>query len=202
MEPIVGLYRDKDEHDLFVSMYEAAREGNLESLPYVLSPSALVQQILSILFEKRQVPKEEMLRLLSPLGMPTSEIDAILSNLRSRQLVLEARPGVYCPSQELMDLAEKGEVHSNIANLRETAIVDYSSGKEIGKAYVEPTKGNKFVFAGKTWVVVSADGTRIRAKPSEGSAPTPGFSYHSDTGKFCYLVPDNIMEKYESLRMS
>jgi len=201
-----GLYRDKNEHNLFVSMYEAAREGNLESLPYVLSPSALVQQILSILFEKRQVPKEEMLRLLSPLGMPTSEIDAMLSNLRSRQLVLEARPGVYCPSQELMDLAEKGEVHSNIANLRETAIVDYSSGKEIGKAYVEPTKGSKFVFAGKTWVVVSADGTKIRAKPSEGSAPPPSFSYHfdsyhSDTGKFSCLVPDNIVEKYDSMRM-
>ena len=114
----------------------------------------------------------------------------ILVHLR-RQGWLEQRTGRWFASTQLMDLGEKGRIHSNIPDSRVHQVVDADSGRIIGR--VAGVFDNVFVLAQQPWQVVSVSGDVIRVRRFKGRASAPLFQPIQEHLKFNLITNGNAI---------
>lgn len=184
----------EEEEFLLEAMFETAATGALPAESYEPDLSVAVQQTFSHLYQHPEgVPETELLELISPL-CAEDEARLILGHLRQRGW-LERRTGHWFASTKLMDIGEKGHIHSNIPDSRTYRVIDVDSGREIGT--IAGVFDEVFVLAQRTWRVVSVVGDIIKARRFKGKASAPLFQRHKNVGAFYYLLPSELKGRRE-----
>lgn len=195
-----GLYRG-EEREMFETMFEKAKRGDLEKNNYVPSASVLVQQIFSMLYEKRHqgLAKQSMLQILKHLNIDSKDLDEILSKLQQSGYVILENSQCF-PSTKLLDLGERGLIHSNIPDEKEVEVIDVSTGRPIGKVCYEPTVSSIIALNGKIWKVEKLLNGKIYVSKSSGSQEGQScFSRRQSQGKFFMLLPESVKKKFSTL---
>lgn len=192
----MAIATSEEERALLEAMFETAATGALSVESYEPDLSVAVQQTFSCLYQHPEgVLEIELLELLSFL-CSEDEAKLILGDLRQNAWI-EWRNGHWFASTRLMDMGEKGRIHSNIPDSQTYRVIDIDSGKEIGS--IAGVFDSVFVLAQRTWQVVSVVGTIIKARRFKGKASAPLFRRHKNVGAFYYLLPSNLKggrEKY------
>ena len=116
----------------------------------------------------------------------------ILSHLWQKSWI-EQRTGHWFASTRVMDLGERGQIHSNIPDTKAFRVVDVDSGKEIGT--IAGVFDDVFVLARQTWKVISVRSDFIRVRRFKGSASSPFFRRHRERGAFYYLLPTELKDE-------
>lgn len=186
---VAAVATSEEEKSLLEAMFETARTGALPGEFYEPDLSVAVQQTFSYLYQHPQgSPEAELIELLSPL-CSEGEVRLILGHLRQGGW-LEWRTGHWFASTKLMDIGEKGRIHSNIPDSRTYRVIDVNSGKEIGT--IAGVFDEVFILAQRTWRVVSVAGDIIKARRFKGKALAPLFQRHKNVGAFYYLLSPEL----------
>ena len=104
---------------------------------------------------------------------------------------LTRRQGRLCATQKVMDLGEKGMIHSNIPDSREWRVVDAQSGAALGTLLVAAGPGDRLFFAGRAFVVEAQGKGALRVRAVTGEARAPTFSSR-DRGAFSRYLPVDL----------
>lgn len=186
---VAAVATSDDEKSLLEAMFRTASTGELPVQQYEPDVSVAVQQIFSSLFQHPSgLPETGLVELLSPI-CTEHEARLIVGHLRSEGW-LEWRTGHWFASTRVMDLGEKGLIHSNIPDGQRYKVVDVDSGREIGT--IAGVFDRVFTLGQRTWQVVAVAGTIIRARRFHGQAPAPLFQRSRDTGAFHHLLPPEL----------
>jgi ATP-dependent Lhr-like helicase len=170
-------------------MFKVAASGALLEEPYMPDLSVVVQQTFSYLYQNPQgVSENSLLQLLSPL---CSELEAklILGHLRKREW-LEYWRRKWFASTKLMDLGEKGRIHSNIPDSKTYRVIDIESGKEIGT--IAGILDEVFALAGRVWKVISVKDKIVQVRRFKGKASAALFQRRKGIGAFYWLLPPEL----------
>jgi len=183
------IIKSDEEKLLMDTMFKVAASGAIPEEPYEAELSVAVQQVFSFLYQNPQGISETLIwELLSPL-CSEDEAKLILGHLRRNEWI-ERRAGQWFASIKLMDLGEKGRIHSNIPDLQTYRVIDVDSGKEIGT--IAGIFDEVFVLAGRMWRVVSVENDVIKARRFTGKALAPLFQRCISGGAFYYLLPPEL----------
>ena len=112
-----------------------------------------------------------------------------MSHLKKLQYV-EQRQGKWYASTKVMDMGERGAIHSNIPDARDYKVIDATTGTVLGDistAIVEDV----FRIAGKAWKVAKIEGSRIYVNPAKGGQAAQ-FGGSSSKGAFSRLLPQEL----------
>ncbi|MDI3476696.1 MAG: ATP-dependent helicase Lhr and Lhr-like helicase [Thermoanaerobacterium sp.] len=191
---VVMVVRSDEEKFLMEAMLEVAISGELLIEYYKPDKSVAVQQIFSYLYQHPEgVTESSLLHMLSAL-CSEFEIKSILAHLRIKGWITYQSLKWY-PSEKLMDLGEKGHIHSNIPDETIYRVVDIGSSKEIGT--IAGVFDEVFVLAGRIWQVVSTKGSIIKVRRFNGKASSALFKRHRNVGAFYHLLPPEIRNSEE-----
>jgi len=189
-----AIVKSDEDKLLLEAMFKTAATGMLPMQPYEADLSVVIQQTFSYLYQHPEgVSETELLELASLLCLE-SEAKAILGHLHHKGWA-EWRAGRWFASTRLMDIGEKGRIHSNIPDSETYRVVDVDSGKEVGK--IVGVFDGVFVLAGRTWRVISVVGDTIKARRFKWKAAAPLFQRHHNVGGFYYLLPPDLKSSRE-----
>ncbi|HXG41125.1 MAG TPA: DEAD/DEAH box helicase [Dehalococcoidia bacterium] len=184
-----GVYRDHQEEAQLREMFELARVGAIDDSPYQPDLSVAVQQIFSSLYQHRTgLPTDFFCRLLEGFCLP-EEVELILAHLAEGGYI-EARQGRWFAAPMVLDMGDRGLIHSNIRTERDYKVVDASTGRVLGEVSMVLIEG-VFRLAGRAWRVLRVDKRRIYVVPAEGGQP-PEFLGGSSKGAFSHLLPPEL----------
>jgi ATP-dependent Lhr-like helicase len=193
----IAVATTEEERIVLEAMFETAATGALPVESYEPDLSVAVQQTFSYLYQHGEGASEtELLGLLSFL-CSENEAKLILRHLRQGGWV-EWRTGHWFASTRLMDMGEKGRIHSNIPDSQTYRVIDINSGKEIGS--IAGVFDGVFVLAQRAWQVVSVAGAIIKARRFKGKASAPLFRRHKNEGAFYYLLPPDLKRERDVMR--
>jgi len=179
---VVGSLAEKQ---VVETMLKIAQSGALPKSPYSPDKSVAAQQMLSITCEKPDgILTEEFEGLLAPL-CTTEETKTILWQLNKLGWI-ELQRAKYFPTTKLMDLCEKGALHSNIPDSTSYQIAD-EYGKPIGT--ISGQFDEVFAMGGNAWKVVAVQGSKVIVRPNAGPGSTSHFVSYQTSGAFNYLLP-------------
>jgi ATP-dependent Lhr-like helicase len=190
----LGYCETEEEKACFKLYANMARQGEFEPIEYEPDPSVAVQQIFSYLFSHtRGEEKAHLESLLSPL-VDKYQVDSIMSHLTELGYINQKRDRFYA-TEKLMDLGEKGVIHSNIPTLREYRVIDKNSGRQIGEIGLQAVPGNIFVLGGRVWETLSIKGLNLYARTIAKKPQFKHFRKKSPAGAFSRLLPELLKEE-------
>ncbi len=184
-----GVYRDLQERSCFQDMFQLAKKGAIEDIPYEPDLSVAVQQVLSCLYQHPGGLSEDFFLSLFEGFCSPNDVNLILRHLAKLGYV-EQGQGRWFASAKVMDMGDRGAIHSNIPNVRDYKVVDASTGATLGEvspAIVEDV----FRLAGKSWRVVRVEGARIYVSPARGGQAAQ-FGRSCSKGAFSELLPPQL----------
>jgi ATP-dependent Lhr-like helicase len=187
---VVIIAEDSEQSSIAHGMLSAAEEGRFDTPEYEPDLSVIVQQLFSYLFAHPSgASPDDLVDLASPLCERVT-VELILDHLR-REGQLEYRSGAWMASTQVMDMGEKGVVHSNIPNSEDSmTVVDTASGRSIGS--VSGTVDGQFVLGRRVWRIVSVREGKISVAPGKGAASAPRFRAASSRGAFHRFLPPSL----------
>ncbi len=186
------LIKSDEEKFLLNEMFKIAATGELSEEFYEPDLSVTVQQVFSCLYQNSQgMPETLIIDLLFPL-CSEEQAKLILWHLRRNEWI-ERRAGKWFASTKLMDLGEKGRIHSNIMDSQSYRVIDINSGKKIGT--IAGIFDEVFVLAGRMWRILSVENDVIKARQFKGKALAPLFQRHRSVGAFYWLLPPELKAK-------
>lgn len=156
-------------------------------------PSVLVQQTLSIAYQRRAgVPSAELSALLAPID-PGGLLPSVLAWLADEGWLRRVADR-YAPTDRTMDLGERGTLHSNIPDSRELTLVDTTTGRPLGQLTTGATPGSRLLFSGRGWLVLSVSGTTATVAPIPREQAVAWFGARSEVGAFRWLLPPELRQ--------
>ncbi len=193
---VVAIVKSPEEKLLLDTMFKVAASGELPEEPYEPDLSVAVQQTFSLLYQNPQgLAEMEILELISNL-CSKEEARLILRHLRKNGW-LEWRSGRWFASTKLMNLGEKGRIHSNIPDSQTYRVINIDTGKEIGT--IAGVFDEVFLLGGRIWRVVSVDNDVIKARHFKGKALAPLFQRRGNVGAFYWLLPQDLKAKRKEI---
>jgi ATP-dependent Lhr-like helicase len=189
---VFAIFRSENERLLLDEMLKAAKEGRLEYEEYSPDLSVVVQQIFSSLYANPGGLDIDYFNKLFDGFCTKSELRDIINHLINVGLIEKTDNKIYATTK-IMDLGEKGKIHSNIPQLKGMKVVDESSGKTIGEIQY-PLDSDVFVLAGKVWRVtkVVESESKIYVKQEKVSAIAASFKAHRSRGCFHRFLPEHL----------
>lgn len=189
MVDVILIAPDDRAEAFLTAMLEAATAGLLDVGPYRPDLSVAVQQTFSGLFQNPDgLAVDELTALLSPIVTPP-QVKEILAHL-SRLGWIEVRTGRWMASTRLMDLGEKGEIHTNIPDSAVHTVVDVDTGREIGQ--IVGVVDDVFLLNRTAWKVAKIAGSIIMARRFRGKASPAVFRRHRNVGRYYGLLPEHL----------
>ena len=185
---VVDATETEKERGILETMIKLAKTGTLFEEVYKPDLSVAAQQALSIAFQHLTgIDMEMLIELMSPLTNAAQAL-AIVTHLTEKGFLEETR-GQLFPSSSLMDMADRGKIHSNISDRETFKVIDVQSGKEIGQVGVVD---EVFVLGRRAWKVVSTTASTIKVKGFRGKASAANFRRHFGNAAFSHLLPRDI----------
>ncbi|MCM8807991.1 MAG: DEAD/DEAH box helicase [Candidatus Omnitrophica bacterium] len=189
----IAIAKSDEERKMLEAMFQMTISGELPRKPYIPDLSVAIQQIFSYLYQHREgVAEEKLFSLLSPI-CASNEIEVILEHLNKKEFIMKVT-GYWFATTKLMDLGEKGLIHSNIPDTATYRVIDIDSGKEIGK--IAGIFDEVFVLAQRAWRVVEVKGNEIKVQRFKGKAFAPYFKPHYNIGAFYHFLPPRLKQLY------
>jgi len=170
-----------------------ARAGAVGSDPYEADLSVVVQQIFSLLFGSPRGLETEQLWSYFEGFCAREEWEAIVRHLQAGDLV-ERRGERWYASTQVMDMGEKGRLHSNIPDRSARKVVDATSGQVVGE--VADIVDEVFALGGRMWQTTEDRGPVIYARPARRASMAPIFRTHQPRGAFFRYLPDAVKRGY------
>ena len=173
----------------FAALAGAAAAGEMPPVEGDPDPGVAVQQTFSILFGRpRGVPREDLLDMLSVLG-PRGDLEAIVDHLIGEGLIESAAMDRLVASTQLMDLGEKGRIHSTIGDTRTVSVVDATSGRVLGQVSAATSQGGSVGLGGRAWHVVGGTRDSISVRAGAGIDAATPFARRPSAGPFARYLP-------------
>lgn len=185
---VLAIWHTEEERDILRSMLEVAKKGVVEYEPYEPDLSVVVQQVFSILYSLKTGLDFESLWKLFDDFCSEDELRAILVNLEKLGWIMK-RAGKWYATEKLMNLAERGKIHSNIPDNVALKVVNTTTGEVIGEITlpVDPV----FALGGRVWQVLKIS-DKVYVKPAKSEAQAAKFKQHRLRGAFYYLLPEEL----------
>ena len=174
---------------LLEGMFHDAMTGYIEPVDYSHDPSVVVQQVFSVLYASPNGLTDGYFQNLFEGFCPEEELQDIMTHLVNSEWI-EKVYEKWRATTKLMDLGEKGEVHSNIPSNKVVKVFDVNSKQMIGE--VQYPVDEIFVLGGRVWLIVRESFGKVFVKPAKAGIATAKFKSHVSEGAFCYLLPDNL----------
>ncbi len=188
----ICVARDEQDKAIFENYIERTAEGRIEVTDYVPDMSVAVQQIFSILFgHPGGVTFEDLQSVLSPLS-DAGSLEKILDYLIDTGHVEPGILGKVRASTGLMDMGERGTIHSNIPDSREYRVADINSGRTIGHLYIQAALGTTFLLSGKAWEIVEHGRDTVGVKPVKSVTARTHFVRRFQLGAFTPFLPRDL----------
>ncbi|MBP7864707.1 MAG: DEAD/DEAH box helicase [Acidobacteria bacterium] len=188
---VVGIAETEWERELFEAYAALAREGQVERTGYAPDPSVIVQQAFSILYaHPGGVPPADLAGLLSPLGRPPL-LREVLDHLEAEGW-LRRTPRSVRAETSLMDLGERGRVHSNIPDAGEFEVVDAGTGEVVCRAFLQVAVGSVVALAGRVWEVTGIGRKAVMVRRCPEGAPETRFGARPQQGAFYRYLPEKL----------
>ncbi len=189
----IGFYEEETEAECFNLYASLAHKGIVESMNYLPDFSVVVQQIFSILFAHPAGLKlEQLFYLLSPLA-PEEIIEKIIIHLSEKSWIEQIGKN-FRASEKLMNMGEKGLIHSNIPNTKEFKVIEATTQKSIGEITTQATKGHRFILAGKVWEVINIKGKNLFVRLVAHKPTIKVFHKRFSRGAFTHFLPPELTE--------
>jgi ATP-dependent helicase Lhr and Lhr-like helicase len=184
----LGIIKDEDEEPAFRLYEQMTNDAETITKEYRSDLSVVVQQLLSILFANPSgITLDRAYDYVRPL-CDLDEFESIAWHLADQEMV-EIRSRRIYATQKTMDLGEKGEVHSNIADSRSVEVFDSQSGRVIGKIAWSPDNKGDVVLGGRHWRITGSGRDRLFVAPTGQPARAGTFRRHSGVGHFFRFLP-------------
>jgi ATP-dependent Lhr-like helicase len=163
----------------------------LEPVDYSHDPSVVVQQVFSVLYASPNGLTDGYFQNLFEGFCSKDELQDILNHLVNSEWI-EKTYEKWCATTKLMDLGEKGEVHSNIPSNKVVEVIDINSRQKVGE--VQYPVDEIFVLGGRVWLIVRESFGKVYVKPAKARIATAKFKSHVSEGAFSYLLPAHLSE--------
>lgn len=190
---VVAVLKNREEQIIMERMFDLANSGLLIPEPYEPDKSVAVQQIFSLLFQKRDGLDSNFLYDKLSKIVSYQELTLILKHLESNEFI-ENKRNKWFASYKLMDLGERGFIHSNIPDEDNLIVIEIDSGKEIGK--ISGIFDTIFILSGKIWKVVNLISNKVYVEPFRGDAQTASFIRYKKYGKYYNLLPPEMKKLF------
>jgi ATP-dependent Lhr-like helicase len=180
------------DQSLYREFIDMGQRGLTEEKTYVPDLSVCVQQIFSMAFRHPAgVSKAAVFEVLSCLTQKENT-EIIIQNLIQNELIREQKEKIFA-STELMEMGEKGRIHSNIMDMREYQVKDAATGQMLGRISFQAETGATFPLAGKTFEVIEIKKGSIIVQASSGSGKTKNpFLFRTSRGAFRKYLPEEL----------
>jgi ATP-dependent helicase Lhr and Lhr-like helicase len=187
----LGVALAEGDDDLFEEYRQLARRSLAEPTDYSPDYSVVVQQILSLLFANPQgIEASKLFEYVSPI-CPLDLFEQIQDKLVSDGLMVRRRH-LLLASEKTMDLGEKGEVHSNIADDRTVEVVDSATGRKLGEMSAWGDAEGTIALAGTVWTITGRDRGKLVVSPSGHAPRTGSFARRQNVGKYFSMLPPEV----------
>ena len=181
-----ALVSNVAEKELVAAMHNAVAQGCLEPVEYEFDPGVVVQQIFSCAFQFRQgVTRNYLATALSPL-CGESRLLTYLDYLCESGWIV-ARADKFYATEKLMNLAERGRIHSNIPDEANMMVLDATTQRPIGR--IDATFDEVFALGGRVWKVVRVDNRCVFVRPHYGPAGPASFKPQRKRSGFGKFLP-------------
>jgi ATP-dependent Lhr-like helicase len=190
----LGYCETEEEKACFQLYAHMARQGEFEPIDYTPDTSVAVQQIFSYLFCHTRGEEKARLESLLSLLIDPYQIETIIDHLIDLGYINQKRDRLYA-TEKLMDLGEKGIIHSNIPILREYRVIDRNSGRQIGEVGLQAVPGAIFVLGGRVWETLSIKGFNLYARTIAQKPEFKHFRKKSPAGAFSRFLPDSLKDQ-------
>ncbi|HOU54621.1 MAG TPA: DEAD/DEAH box helicase [Myxococcota bacterium] len=165
-----------------------------------LAPAVAVQQVFSILYGRRQgVGRRELLDILQGMG-PREDLEEILDHLIRLEWVVARGVEQVQASTRLMDLGERGRVHSNLGDDRLVQVADAATGRPLGQVPADMVAEGRISLGGRSWQVASRSGDLVRVVPSGPDAEDGSFHRRTSRHPFSRWLPDRLQAGFPAPR--
>ncbi len=186
---VLCVANSEQEIDIYHHMIKAAREGDLQTEEYRPDYSVVVQQTFSILFSRPSGVDIGHLRGLFQNFVSDDALLRILSHLQTGGWLVGSQPRFRADTR-VMNLGERGLLHSNIPDGDGHQVIDATTGRLVG--HVQCDIDPIFALAGRVWRVRSIVGAKVYAEPYQGRIATANFPRHRPRGRFWDLLPPDF----------
>lgn len=188
----IAVYSSGDELLAYDRLVYLARQGAVGSDAYEPDLSVVVQQTFSLLFGSPQGIDDHELWCYFEGFCAQEEWEQIMQHLQYQRLI-EKRGGRWYATDQVMDMGERGRLHSNIPDEIDRKVVDITTGQVVGE--VAGTVDELFALAGRIWKVTQIRDAIIYVKPGRGESPAPFFRTHRPRGAFHQYLPDSLKQR-------
>ena len=182
-----------DEQD-FEEIRKALEEGDLGEVRRS-DPSCIVQQAFSLLFARPQgATREELFEVMGHLWA-REVFDRVIDYLILSGYLVMGRRGLILASSKVMDMGEKGVVHSHIKDAVGTKVIDAATGRVLGEVANVCSKGELVVFSGRLWRVRKKTSNAVYIEAFHASfGEAPKFVPHLEESRFAEYLPPDLFE--------
>lgn len=193
----------------FREMLSLAKDNIIEDDFYTEDLSVVVQQIFSALFANRNGITEQYLYTLFEGFCSIEDVRCIISELAGNGYITR-KAGKIHASENVLNLGERGTIHSNIANTKSVEVINISTNNKVGEIYLadkDLKNGKTFVLAGKMWIIDKTIRNSVYVKLSS-SRPSASalFKLRISQGYFFEYLPQDLQavqqNKYNKLLVS
>ena len=185
----IGVYKTEAEMDIFREMFDTIIYGRIADEPYQAHPSVIIQQIFSILYQNRMGIGNADIEDILSIIYSEKEIELVLEHLIAKEWV-EFERGRWYAKARLIDLGDKGYIHSNIPDSKKYVVVDIDSGRKYG--HISGLFDEVFSLGGKVLKVIKVEGEIIKARRTEGNAFAPYFKKYRTFGAYYNMLPPEL----------
>jgi ATP-dependent helicase Lhr and Lhr-like helicase len=98
-------------------------------------------------------------------------------------------------SERVMNIGDRGYIHSNIPTLKAVEVINNSTNKKIGEIQLSIDfvgKYQSFTLAGKSWNIVREKEGKVYVKESLTCAGSAKFKTNPQVGAFFEFLPEEI----------
>lgn len=187
----VCFYRNDTERKEFLNLAEIIMSEKIEEKEYYPDISVVVQQIFSILYGNPQGKELDKLFEITQILCDEDKLVKILTHLVEIELI-EKKGGKYYATTLLMDMGEKGVIHSNIPDEKKYELKDILTGKIIGEITISANIGSNIPLGGYVWEVIAKEKRQLIVRKIGDILTMPKFKKRPSSGAFYKYLPEEL----------
>lgn len=179
---------------IFEAIVQEVEAGLFSEMPWEPDLGVIVQQTFSLLYGRRQgLERQRVLEVLEPLA-PPDVIEEVLEHLIEEGFVEYGPMGRLIASEKVMEMGERGRIHSNISEDSPFEVRVLSTGRTLGQIGGKVECGSVFGLGGRHWRVVRVAKGVVFVEPSSGNGSAT-FARHKERSPFCRYLPPKYRKK-------
>jgi ATP-dependent helicase Lhr and Lhr-like helicase len=188
------LCNSTESKQYFEYMIGCAKENVLKEKIYYPDLSVVVQQMLSLSYSSSNGISEDYLYDLFTDFCSYEELKRIMEHLIESKYLINKDQKIYA-SEKIMNIGDRGFIHSNIPTLKAFEVINNVTNKKVGEIQLPiDFIGNyrSFVLAGKSWNLLKQKEGKLYVKESPMRAKSANFETAVQLGAFFKYLPEEI----------